>query len=146
MAQQWTYSGDPSKTDRDHVRFMIGDTDSTDKLLYDKEIEFLISQAGNVYSAAVEGCKRIAALYAKYANESVGQVSISHDQKSQHYYKLAETLKRDYVNTLAIPYAGGISTSDKETYEEDDDRVKPAFTRKLMEEDDSDAEDYDQNY
>ncbi len=35
----WSYSGDPLRVDRDEVRFLIGDTQPSDQLLADREID-----------------------------------------------------------------------------------------------------------
>ena len=43
---------DPTSGDRDKVRFLIQDTDSTDPHLQDAEITYLVSVWGNVYRAA----------------------------------------------------------------------------------------------
>ena len=37
----WSYSGDPASSDRDAIRFYIGDTDTTLQLLQDEDIDFL---------------------------------------------------------------------------------------------------------
>lgn len=38
----WTYSGDPSNSELDYCRFMIGDTNEDEQLLQDTEIEYVI--------------------------------------------------------------------------------------------------------
>lgn len=40
----WTYSGDPSSSDLDRYRFLIGDTDVDDKVLQDEEIMFILAE------------------------------------------------------------------------------------------------------
>jgi hypothetical protein len=40
----WTYSGDPSSSELDRYRFLIGDTDVDDKVLQDEEINFIIAE------------------------------------------------------------------------------------------------------
>ena len=40
----WTYSGNPSSTERDAVRFLVGDTDTNDQLLSNEEIDYLVTQ------------------------------------------------------------------------------------------------------
>jgi hypothetical protein len=66
-------------TDRDKVRFLIQDTDSTDAHLQDAEITFLLTTWGNVYDAAIAAAEIIAASYAHRTNysRSVGDLSIS---------------------------------------------------------------------
>src|SRR5512139_195599 len=45
MPLDWLYSGDPLKTDRDEVRFLCGDTDASDPLLEDAEVDGAIQMA-----------------------------------------------------------------------------------------------------
>ena len=126
----WTYSGDPSQSTLDEVRFLIGDTCPCDQLLQDEEIKYLIASEVDIVSAAVKGAETIAAKFSRLSDESVGQVSVRYSQKSEQYWKLSLKLKSDAALSC-IPYCGGISKSDKETQELDDDRVKPKFTKEL---------------
>ena len=50
---------DPSSGDRDKVRFLVQDTDSTDAHLQDAEITYLVSTWGNVYDAAIAAAEII---------------------------------------------------------------------------------------
>lgn len=43
----WTYSGDPSSSDLDKCRFLISDTDESNPIMQDEEIQFLIESAKN---------------------------------------------------------------------------------------------------
>ena len=40
----WNYSGDPSLSSRDAVRFLIGDTDPNDPLVTDEEIAYALGR------------------------------------------------------------------------------------------------------
>lgn len=92
----WSYSGDPSSSSRDEVRFLIGDTDADDQLLQDSEVDYLVSVSpdgsGHNYLAASAACDAIAARYAKQISKSVGSLSIQLSEKYQHYKELADTL------------------------------------------------------
>lgn len=130
MAFQFTYSNDPENDTRDAVRLLIGDTDSDDPLLFDAEVEFYLAENGdNKYRAAMEACKAIAAKLTRRPDYMVGRTLVSYKQRAQDYLKLAETMKQKFLASSVAPYAGGISKADKETAEEDTDRVKPLFTR-----------------
>lgn len=126
----WSYTGDPNKSDLDKIRFIVGDTDKNDQLLTDEEIQYLIDNESDANMAAFTASETIAAKFSRLADESVGQVSVSYSQKAEHYWKLAKTLKLK-ANKLAVPYAGGISQSDKTNVENDTDRVEPFFNREL---------------
>lgn len=128
----WTYGGDPSANNRDAVRFLIGDTVSADPLITDEEIAWLLSEAGGVYTAAIQACETIAAKFARLADTVVDDVEVKASQRAASYRALAATLKtRQALSGGALPYAGGISIGDKQTREDDDDRVPPIFTRDM---------------
>lgn len=79
----WTYTGDPSVSDRDKVRFLIGDIVATaEATLSDEEIAYLLTTwAGDIYEAARNGCETLAARYTGKAttSKSVGDLSLSKD-------------------------------------------------------------------
>jgi hypothetical protein len=51
----FTYSGDPSTSTRNYVRFLIHDTDSTDALFSDEELNYVITEwGGDAYKAPRE--------------------------------------------------------------------------------------------
>ena len=78
----WTYSRDPSVSDRDKVRFLIGDTDVDDQLISDEEIDWLLTEESSVTSASVRACETVAAKFARLADKSVGDLRLSLSQKS----------------------------------------------------------------
>lgn len=126
----WSYSGKPDSTnEKDQVRFLIQDTDQTDQLLQDEEIEFLITLEGGPLKAAAKAAETLAAKFARKCDETVGPVKIMFSQKNKMYMELCEKLKRHSNIKEACPFAGGLSISDKETAREDDDRVQPIFRR-----------------
>ncbi len=130
----WTYSGDPSKSAKDLVRFLIGDTDSSDPLLTDLEIAYLLGQYNMVaMNAAIRACETIMTKFARLANETVGSVKIDFSQKSKAYRDMAAALTQRLSVESMTPYAGGISIADKQTNEQNTDRVKPDFTKHMME-------------
>lgn len=127
----WTYSGDPSTSPKDAVRFTIGDTDSTDPILTDEEINYLLTLKNSVSGAAHESCQRIVAKYARLVDQTVGAVQTKYSQLVDQYTALANSL---YVSNsaIAIPYAGGISITDSQSLQTDTSRVQPVFRKGLM--------------
>lgn len=102
----WTYGGDPSANTRDEVRFLIGDTDTTNQLLQDAEITFLYNQwNSNAYLAAAHACDALAAKFAAKSDysKSVGDLSISTQfgQQADRYRSLGAQLLAQ--NALASP-------------------------------------------
>lgn len=128
-----TYSGNPNSSPKDQVRFLIGDTDSSEFLLNDAEITWVISQYNSPMNAAIRCCETIIAKFSRLANERVGQVSIDYSQKAKGYRDMLRDLRSRLAMEDAVPYAGGISVSDKQTQVMNTDRVRPDFSKHMME-------------
>ena len=135
LAGHWHYSGDPSTSNRDNVRFRVGDTDITDGLVSDEEIDFALTESSSVYAAAAFVCDHIAARFSREADKSVsasvGQ-SVTHhlSQRAAAFRALAKALRQEgSAATVGAPYCGGISIADKADNEEDSDIVQPFFKR-----------------
>jgi hypothetical protein len=96
----FTYSGDPSTSTRNYVRFLLNDTDSTDALFSDEELNYVISEwSGDAYNAARECAEILIARFSRLADsssKSVGDISVSESYSSKvtHYKELAESLLR----------------------------------------------------
>jgi hypothetical protein len=52
----WTYVG-PATSDRDKVRFLIQDVETTRQLLSDEEIAWLLTEWADVYDAAANAAE-----------------------------------------------------------------------------------------
>lgn len=128
-ATNFTYSGDPSASDKDAVRYLVGDTDEDDPLQSDEEIQYLLEIEGGVYRAAIGSCKAIAALLSRRPDYKAGRITVSNRQRAQDFLDLAEKLRMRFVNSSAIPFAGGVSVLDKESRTANTDLVRPFFTR-----------------
>ncbi len=130
MSATYTYSGDPSESDKDRVRFMLGDTVLIESrmLVSDEEIAAAISYHGSVEYAAAACAETIAAYYARVAQQTAGSVNASFVATSERYLELADRF-RSSAEVLPYPIVGGVSVEDKETVEADTDRVEPFFKR-----------------
>jgi hypothetical protein len=128
----WTYGGDPSESDQDKVRFLVGDTDTADQQIADEEIAWLLTEEPGAYHAAAAAARAIAAKYARQVDKAVGDLRLSASQRAAHYQALAATLTRRAQIAGAVPFAGGISASDKQAQDDDIDRVRPAFSRDMQ--------------
>lgn len=76
----WSYSGNPAASAKDKVRFLCGDTDTTNQQITDEEIAFLLTEwNSDAYMAAAFACEAIAGKYQSKADmsKSVGDLSIS---------------------------------------------------------------------
>lgn len=128
----FSYSGDPSSSDKDAVRFLIRDTVAATKEFEDEEILYMLATKGNPRSAAVLALKTLAVKYADKVDKAVGDLRLSLSQKHAQYLAMIKQFEGEVI-LVAVPYAGGISVADKDSYEDDSDRVKPRFTKSLHE-------------
>lgn len=89
----WSYSGNPASSDKDKVRFLIGDTDTTDQLLSNEEIDYTIAEAGSIYQAAHDSAYAVASTYARLAtSKSVGDLSLSFSDRAASFYQVADRM------------------------------------------------------
>jgi hypothetical protein len=94
----WSYSGDPSTSVRNYVRFLISDTDTNNQLFSDEELNYVVSEWNNdAYGAARECAEILIARFAREADsssKSVGDISVSESyaSKIQHYKDLANSI------------------------------------------------------
>lgn len=77
------------------VRFLVGDTNESDPLLQDEEINYLLSINQTVVATAIACCERISATFARLVDHRLGPLSVSNSQKSAHYARLARQLTQD---------------------------------------------------
>jgi hypothetical protein len=125
----WTYSGDPADSSLDAVRFTIGDTDTTDQLISDEEIAYMVALHGNIKRAASESARAIAAKFARLMSRSIGGLQADFSAKYRQYLELADNLlTKDELQPVS-PYISGYTRSAKEAVELDTDR-EPTFSRK----------------
>lgn len=121
----FTYSGDPSTSARNYVRFLLNDTNSTDVLFSDEEIAYVLSEWSNdAYDTARELAEIAIARFARLADstsKSVGDISVSESYSSKvtHYKELANSLyQRKMRKSPPSPWAKADaikSTDDKTT-------------------------------
>lgn len=123
-----TYTGNPADSDRDAVRFRIGDTNESDWQLQDEEIDYLLVDTP-VALAAVRACKALAAHYARQVDKSVDGFRLSASQRQQHYLDLAKTISQEAgLDVPAVSFrVGGLSRADQATADSDEDLIQPDF-------------------
>lgn len=127
----WTYDpttlGTSSSAERlNTVRFLVGDTDTTDQQVQNEEITFALSESGDsVYRAASWVAKGIAAKYARLVDTELdGQLSENYSQLQEHYKNLSNELSYLATKTGASLgfAAGGLSKATIESVESNTDR------------------------
>ena len=99
----FSYSGDPSNSQLDECRFLIGDTDEKNPLFNDEEINYIISQSGSDsnllrYTLFTQA----ATVYAKAIKRSLGPQSEDPTARLNFFKQQADV----YKNKLAV---GGVS-------------------------------------
>lgn len=128
----WNYTGNPADSDRDGVRFLIGDTCEDDKLLQDAEIEYAISKQTTLELAAAYCLRVLAAKFSRMVTKKVGDIAVNCSDLAKAYSDRANELDPNGITKnipLALPSFGGRSHDEKETLDEDTDAVQPSFSR-----------------
>lgn len=117
------YSGDPSASEIDAVRFWAQDTGNP-PLLSDAEIQYVIDFAESSLGDGVTVspvliasyvCDHIAGKYVGWVSITADGVSYSGDQLQQRYNALADQLRKSekrLTEAGAAPYVGGILTGE----------------------------------
>ena len=127
-APLWTYSGDPTTSNKDAIRFLIGDVDSQDQQLMDGEINYTFILRGTVYGAAAQCCRHLSSRYSRRADSVQADLRTLYSSIAKAYATRAKEYEnREAIGGGAIAYAGGISQGDKTRQEASSDRVTPQF-------------------
>jgi hypothetical protein len=114
----FTYDS-PAASEKDAVRFLLGDTTDDGHLLEDEEIDWLISKwkpvHGTTEYVAATAAETIAAKFAREANYSADGVSISLAQLGQQFRELAAQLREQHKSLLVggTPDVGGITPGEQ---------------------------------
>lgn len=135
----WTYTGDPSDSPKDAVRFWIGDTTESTPQMSDEEIAYLLAlTGGNVLQAAIAACVQLANRYSSQVDFAVEtELRVDLSQRAKAYATRAQELRDQaklpgFGGLMPVPYAGGISRRDMQRQEQDGDRVPPGFVVGIM--------------
>ena len=135
IVSNFTWTGDPSASNLEAVRYLVGDVDSDAPLVDDNAILWEITQWPNLYSAAASVADSIAALLGR--TQGMRADGVTYGDAAKEYRERAASLRARGATagngssgaTAGGVYAGGISISDKQAREADTDRVPPSFTR-----------------
>lgn len=98
----WTYAAaDIASSRKDEVRFLVGDTDTLDPMVQDEEIDLVLThfppRTGKpAWLAAAHTCDAIAGRFGRQAQRAAGPLSISAQQRYEHYVQLAASLRQMY--------------------------------------------------
>lgn len=132
----WTYSGDPTSSLRDEVRFLYGDTDPGDPLLSDEELAYLIAANVEPFPTASAAATRLAAHFARKAQEeTLGRRREKYGDRAKAFRDLAEELLAGPGSTgliAASPRAPQIRKSTRDAAANDPDRAPTTFETGMM--------------
>jgi hypothetical protein len=124
-------------TDLDRVRFLCGDVDTTDQLVADEVVTGVLSMYGNLFHSSAAVCRHLSARFSRQADISEDDLRKALSQRAKAYSDRAKELDTQASSTgsVMVPtmFAGGISVSDKQTREQDTNRVPPFFSRRTDE-------------
>lgn len=120
-----TFTNRPATSNRDLVRILVHDTDCANAKLSDETIDYYLTSEPSVWYAAGMAAETIAGQYSAQGTITVGDLSI---QRSISEYRGLSKQLRMRGARGAVPFAGGIKLSDKDTETADSDRVAPSFT------------------
>lgn len=119
----WSYDSTLA-TSRDQVRFEIQDTETSDQLFSNEEVDATLTATGSVAAATLKLAKKLMMKFARLVDTSVGRVSESASQRYQAYKEIVAKLEADDA-AYATPTFGGVSQSVNDALDADTDLVQP---------------------
>jgi hypothetical protein len=127
----WTYGADPANSNRDAVRLLIGDTDTSDQQLQDSEVDYFLglfgaTGDGRVVPAAIRCCDAIAAKYARQVDTTNQGLSVGASKRLAHYQSLAEELRLQ-LGTTGEVFLGGSKYSENDKLDDNNNLIPPSF-------------------
>lgn len=130
----WTYnsalfSTSTASSNTMIVRRLIGDVLTGDQQLQDGEINYAVAQFANLWLAGAECCRWISAQYSRKVDLVQGELKTNYSNQAVAYSARSRELTEQGMNrgAGAMPFAGGISVTDKGDAVQDPDRVTPQF-------------------
>lgn len=127
-----TITYDPSQpTDKDWMRWRVADISTANGIRQDAEYTAILGEYGSKQEAAWRMAESIGAEFAiKAVDSKMGQLQFQFSKRAEWYDNLAAKLKAETAISDGIsPWFGGTLQSDKDTQEDNDDRVEPSFAR-----------------
>ena len=112
------------------VRFLTGDTNSSDEQISNEEVIFGLAQNNNnIYATAAWVCRTIASKYARQVNLNLDdQIEAEYGELHNHYMRLADMLEyQGKKNSTLGVKAGGLSKATMDAVRQLTDRPESAF-------------------
>jgi hypothetical protein len=132
-----TYSGDPTTSPLDEVRFLVGDTGPVFdlnnaeinyqfKIVYGNPLPPGMPPSQGNYLPAAYCADAIASEYKKLVDKNVGDLKISYSQMAKQFNDIAIRLRSRATITGVTTYFGGLSLSQKIANDANPDLVSTA--------------------
>lgn len=122
----------PITTDRDRVRFLVGDTNVNRPLLDDGEIAYSLTLGDNhLLRSAAHACDAIAAKFIRDKSVSVSGISITRNFSASEYKDLATEYRRRAKSLSSGSLWILKDPQDKSDFRADASLVPPAFSREM---------------
>lgn len=121
----FSYSGDPATSTKDAIRFLVGDTDSTEWFITNEEIEWLVVQWENknsVYWTASMVAEAIAAKFSREVTTNSDSQTVNTSELQQKYLDLAVRLRAQHQTLLS---GGSVDVGGINAGEQPDPTVLP---------------------
>lgn len=126
----WTYTGNPADSNVDGVRYLVGQTSTSDPVLVnDQEIAFAVTHSGNIWAAAVLVAESLLGQYAGKDADSitVGNLSESYGDRSAKLQARLPNLRRQAAMRNVVPVAGGLTIAQRQDRAADTSLVPDIF-------------------
>lgn len=129
----WSYDN-TLPTKKDKIRALVGDTDSSNQLVTDEQIEEIaLKQDSNLFGAASIVARMIHASFGNEVTRRVADLSVDLSDKADNYNQLAEKYedkkKQGYDANAFKDMSIAVSEDSKDDLDDDEDLVQPRFTR-----------------
>ena len=90
----WSYSGNPASSELDELRFIIGDTNMSEPIMQDEELEYLITKYGSNRNLLMyQAFTRAATLFARDIKRSLGPQSEDPTERLKYFRDQANAYK-----------------------------------------------------
>lgn len=122
----WSYD-DSLPTDRDKVRFRIGDTDSEEELLSNETLDALLAIRNDVVLASIDAVQAILAKFAREIDRQALGLGGPRSQKTTHYENLLKVLRAEADKGSTGVFYGGATIAAKNAALADTTRPRPPF-------------------
>lgn len=102
----WIYSGDPSVSEKDKYRFLIGDTVEDEPVLTDEEIEYVIAEYPDNNMRLYQLFNTCTIYFARQIEFKIGPIMEKPQDRLEYFKsKTQEYYNKVYGVTTAIPSA-----------------------------------------